>query len=457
MMCTAETSCRAASSAPGRASPPSPAPIRTTSIVRPGCDAMSEMKRSASGVAASTKTTSCAWVNGSLSRRRCSATGGMTAPSSDGPTSAEYSRRGSSASTTKRCSLLGAGRLDIATGLHLRHVARRPHSWHRLSDGLHRWHGLLGVRAGLGFAAELDLAAQAGRDLVVRIRQVQAGAEGVARAVDQRIDQHHFGEARLRIRQLGHHAQERAGLDRAEKLRRYDDFDAQRVDRREPHDRLFLDALAGREIALGNDAVCRAADGSHAELRLGELELAIVDAALLARLREPLLGDVRVGARLLQRLARDELALHQILGALVLASGEVVVRLRCLDLGGHLRLARRDAHRRALDVGAQHRDHLALPHAIAPLDFDRLDDADDRAADLDDPVRLDEAAERLQALRAGTPREREQRGEGTQQAGGGCGPGPSAPRNGSRPLAWSRRQSAERAARSALWRRDQAM
>src|SRR5262249_59724533 len=80
-------------------------------------------------------------------------------------------------------------------------------------------------------------------------------------------------------------------------------------------------------------------DGAHAELRLRELELPIPDAALLARLRELLLRHVRVGARLLQRLARDELALHQILGALVFAPCKVVVRLRRLLLGGILRLA----------------------------------------------------------------------------------------------------------------------
>src|SRR6185369_11213338 len=321
MICTAETSWRTASSAPMRARPSSSAPMRTTSIARPGCAWMSAMRRSASGVAASTKTTSraCVWIaagcgwagSGSLSIRRCSATGDTTAPRSDGPRSAEYSRRGSSASKTKRESLLVAGRLDVATGLPLGHIARGPHRGHRLADRL--------LGAGLGFPAELDLAAQAGGNLVVRIGQLQARAESVARAVDQRIDQHHLGEARLRIRQLGHHGQERAGLDRAEKLRRNHHLNAQGVERSEPHDRLFLDALARRQVALGDDPVCRAADGAQAELRLGELELAIPDGALLARLGQFLLRHVRVGARLLQRLAGDELAVHQILRALVLA------------------------------------------------------------------------------------------------------------------------------------------
>jgi len=140
------------------------------------------------------------------------------------------------------------------------------------------------------------------------------------------------------------------------------------------------------------------------QLCLDVAEFAVGDAFLFARLTEFLLADVGLGARLVERLAGNEVLFEQIFGTFQLLSGEGGAGFGGLDVGVGFELGFGDADGGAFRLRVQHCQDLAFADPVAAFDGDRFDDADHLAADFGRAFGFDQAAERL--CRAGRRAER---------------------------------------------------
>ena len=194
-------------------------------------------------------------------------------------------------------------------------------------------------------------------------------------------------------------------------------FDAQPVDRDQPQDRAAVHALARVQQAVGDDAVDRAANLPQFELTQREVGLAPRDLVGLARLVQPVIGDLEFGRRGLELEARAVLEASQFVhppqpGPREVARGGERSHLRLRRGAGAGRV-----QRRPLDLGLQRSDHLAAAHHRAAVDPDRFEHPRGGRGDFGGGRRLDHAPERG-SRRRGRGRRRAGRGRGNRAADG---------------------------------------
>ena len=149
--------------------------------------------------------------------------------------------------------------------------------------------------------------------------------------------------------------------------------------------------LAGRHVALDDDAVEGAADAAQLQDFLVALEFELRDLAVLAGLAEFGFGQLALRARLVEGAGGDEVLLEELRGPLFLLEGEIEPGFRGAHRAFHRGLRSGQFDGGALGAGFEHHEDLPLLDRVAASHEDLVDDPLDRAADLDGVAGFDQA------------------------------------------------------------------
>ena len=213
---------------------------------------------------------------------------------------------------------------------------------------------------------------------MVRIWQQKANAEGAASGIDEWIDHFNLGDVAATHRSFSSNCRLHADLDGAVERDRHEDFDIERVDLGDGHDRrLLVGVFATQEISFSDDTVNRAPDRAKLQHLLCAQDLELRDFHVRLRVAQILARDAKIGFDLVQGCSRGGTLGHEAAGSFALLGQKDQPSLPGLNRGVTLGLGFGQFQLRLIHGRFQSGDNLIFANDVAAISQDLLQDPRD--------------------------------------------------------------------------------